>query len=81
PVKRFNQAYLDGDELAYPVKTKKPRPKPVAYVAVLAKMQDQWLMTKRPSNGMLANLWTVPLIPIADLDLDDDYQPEELVTA
>ena len=38
-------------------------------------------MTKRPSNGMLANLWTVPLIPIADLDLDDDYQPEELVTA
>ncbi|MBO9165183.1 A/G-specific adenine glycosylase [Lactiplantibacillus pentosus] len=81
PVKRFNQAYLDGDELAYPVKTKKPRPKPIAYVAVLAQMQDHWLMTQRPSNGMLANLWTVPLIPIEELDLDEDYQPADLVAA
>ncbi|ETY73006.1 A/G-specific adenine glycosylase [Lactiplantibacillus fabifermentans] len=71
PVKRFNQAYLDGKELDYPVKTKKPRPKPVAYVAVLAKMADQWLMTQRPSTGMLANLWTVPLLRLEDLPLED----------
>lgn len=81
PVKRFNQAYLDGEELAYPVKTKKPRPKPVAYVAVLAKMADQWLMVQRPSTGMLANLWTVPLIPTADLELDDDATDTDLITA
>ena len=81
PVKRFNQAYLDGEELAYPVKTKKPRPKPVVYVAVLAQMDQKWLMVQRPSTGMLANLWTVPLIPIDELDLEEDYQPEELVAA
>ncbi|RRK10719.1 A/G-specific adenine glycosylase [Lactiplantibacillus garii] len=81
PVKRFNQAYLDGDELAYPVKTKKPRPKPVAYVAVLARMGTDWLMTQRPSNGMLANLWTVPLIPVADLELADDATAADQLAA
>lgn len=81
PVKRFDQAYLDGDELAYPVKTKKPRPKPVEYVAVLTRMGEQQLMTQRPSNGMLANLWTVPLIKVADLDLAEDATPVEQLTA
>nr|WP_137644309.1 A/G-specific adenine glycosylase [Lactiplantibacillus plajomi] len=81
PVRRFNQAYLDGDELQYPVKTKKPRPKPVAYVAVLARMGEQWLMTQRPSNGMLANLWTVPLIKLDDLDLENPRDFDELRAA
>ncbi|WP_338207854.1 A/G-specific adenine glycosylase [Lactiplantibacillus paraxiangfangensis] len=81
PVKRFNQAYLDGQELDYPVKTKKPRPKPVAYVAVLAQMGDQWLMTQRPSTGMLGNLWTVPLIKVDDLDLDEDASTADLLAA
>ncbi|AVK63923.1 A/G-specific adenine glycosylase [Lactobacillus sp. CBA3606] len=81
PVKRFNQAYLDGKELDYPVKTKKPRPQPVAYVAVVVKQADQWLMTQRPSQGMLANLWTVPLIKVTDLALADAYTPADLITA
>jgi len=81
PVKQFNQAYLDGEELAYPVKTKKPRPKPVAYVAVLAQMDQKWLMVQRPSTGMLANLWTVPLIPVEELDLEEDYQQQDLIAA
>lgn len=81
PVKRFNQAYLDGQELDYPVKTKKPRPKPVAYVAVLARMDEQWLMTQRPSTGMLANLWTVPLIKVTDLDLAEDADEQTKLAA
>lgn len=81
PVKRFNQAYLDGVELDYPVKTKKPRPQPVAYVAVMAQMGNRWLMTQRPSQGMLANLWTVPLIPTAELDLADDAPTSDLLKA
>ncbi|MFC6181791.1 A/G-specific adenine glycosylase [Lactiplantibacillus daowaiensis] len=81
PVKRFNQAYLDGKELAYPVKTKKPRPVPVDYVAVMAQVDDQWLMMQRPSNGMLANLWTVPFIKVADLALDESYTDAELTAA
>jgi len=81
PVKSFNQAYLDGKELAYPVRTKKPRPQPVDYVAVVTKMGPDWLLTQRSSQGMLANLWTVPLIKLTDLDLEDEYTPTELVTA
>ncbi|MFD1421440.1 A/G-specific adenine glycosylase [Lactiplantibacillus songbeiensis] len=81
PVKDFNQAYLDGKELDYPVKTKKPRPVPVDYVAVLAQADRQWLMTQRPSNGMLANLWTVPLLKVADLDLTENYLPADLELA
>ncbi|MFB9768950.1 A/G-specific adenine glycosylase [Lactiplantibacillus modestisalitolerans] len=81
PVKAFNQAYLDGVEAQYPVKTKKPRPVPVAYVAVLATMADRWLMVQRPSTGMLANLWTVPLLAVTDLDLADDATDAELLHA
>lgn len=81
PVKAFNQAYLDGKELEYPVRTKKPRPQPIDYVAVVTKMGPDWLMTQRSSKGMLANLWTVPLIKLADLDLADDYTATELIDA
>lgn len=82
PVKAFNQAYLDGKELAYPVKTKKPRPVPVDYVAVMAKVPTgEWLMTQRPSTGMLANLWTVPLVKVDDLDLADDATEDDVLVA
>ncbi|MFC6295325.1 A/G-specific adenine glycosylase [Lactiplantibacillus daoliensis] len=81
PVKRFNQAYLDGKELDYPVRTKKPRPQPIDYVAVVTKMGPDWLMAQRSSKGMLANLWTVPLIKLSDLDLAEDYTVNELITA
>jgi len=81
PVKQFNQAYLDGDELDYPVKTKKPRPVPIEYVAVLIQAETRWLMTQRPSNGMLANLWTVPLTKVTDLDLTDPVATDELPAA
>lgn len=67
PVRQFNQAYLDGVEDQYPVKTKKPRPKPVAYLGLVMPDADQYLMEKRPSNGLLANFWTFPLVKQADV--------------
>ncbi|MFC6200517.1 A/G-specific adenine glycosylase [Lactiplantibacillus nangangensis] len=81
PVKAFNQAYLDGKELDYPVRTKKPRPQPVDYVAVVTKMGPDWLMTQRGSKGMLANLWTVPLIKLTDLDVTTDDSAADLISA
>lgn len=62
PVKQFNQAYLDGVEDQYPVKTKKPRPKEVPYFAVVIRDGERYLMEKRPSTGLLANFWTFPLV-------------------
>lgn len=62
PVRAFNQAYLDGVEDGYPVKTKKPRPKRIDYFAVVLQDVDRYLMEKRPSTGLLANFWTFPLV-------------------
>lgn len=67
PVKAFNQAYLDGVELDYPVKTKKPRPVEVAYYGLVIQQGDKTLMVKRPSDGLLANFWTYPLVAKADV--------------
>lgn len=84
PVKQFNQAYLDGVEDQYPVKTKKPRPVVVAYFALVIQQSDSFLMTKRPSNGLLANFWTFPLIARDDLlaisDTPELLTDEELLT-
>lgn len=84
PVKQFNQAYLDGVEEKYPVKTKKPRPKKIDYFALVIQNGNQFLLEKRPSNGLLANFWTFPLIQkntvleSADLDLNNNYSDIEL---
>ncbi|MFD1318083.1 A/G-specific adenine glycosylase [Loigolactobacillus zhaoyuanensis] len=67
PVRDFNQAYLDGKELDYPVKSKKPRPIAMDYFALVIKTPTGYLFEQRPSNGMLAELWTVPLIKWSEL--------------
>ncbi len=67
PVRDFNQAYLDGKELDYPVKSKKPRPVPVNYFALVIKTPTGYLFEQRPRTGMLGELWTVPLLKWSDL--------------
>lgn len=78
PVKAFNQAYLDGVELDYPVKTKKPRPVEVAYYGLAIQQSDRTLMVKRPSEGLLANFWTYPLIAKADVVALSDADPADV---
>ncbi|MFC6254633.1 A/G-specific adenine glycosylase [Secundilactobacillus hailunensis] len=78
PVKKFDQAYLDGVEEQYPVKSKKPRPVKVAYYGLVIRHGDQFLMQKRPSDGLLANFWTFPLI--AEDDVLALSETPELVT-
>ncbi|PWG00135.1 A/G-specific adenine glycosylase [Levilactobacillus bambusae] len=72
PVKAFDQAYLDGKELDFPVKSKKPKPVDVPYVGLIIRSERGYLMQHRGTTGMLAGFWTFPLIKIADLDLGDD---------
>ncbi|WP_288531171.1 A/G-specific adenine glycosylase [uncultured Secundilactobacillus sp.] len=67
PVKAFNQAYLDGIEDQFPVKTKKPRPVPVDLLALVIRRGDQFLLLKRPKSGLLAGFWTFPMVDVAEL--------------
>lgn len=76
PVRAFNQAFIDGKELDYPVRSVKPRPVPMAYLALVIQTPTGYLFTQRPSTGMLAELWTFPLELEADLVQDDEKQGE-----
>lgn len=67
PVKAFDQAYLDGIEMQYPVKSKKPRPVKIAYYGLVIRQGNRFLMQQRPSDGLLANFWTFPLIAEDDV--------------
>lgn len=84
PVSAYDQAFLDGVEDQYPVKTKKPRPKRIPYFGLVIQDGDRYLMEKRPSTGLLANFWTFPLIKqetlLARLDEPETVTEEQLVT-
>ncbi|MFT8470771.1 MAG: A/G-specific adenine glycosylase [Oenococcus sp.] len=67
PVKAFDQSYIDGVELNYPVKNKKPRPIEVDYFALVIRSSAGILMEKRPDSGILADFWTFPLVAKEDL--------------
>jgi len=68
PVAAFDQSYIDDVVLDYPVKSKKAKPVVKQYFALAIHSPKGWLFVKRPSTGMLADLWMFPLINQADLD-------------
>lgn len=67
PVRAFDASYRTDQVLAYPVKTKKPRPKLVPYYGLLVTSPAGDLLVQRSAQQMLAGYWTYPLIPKADL--------------
>lgn len=68
PVRDFDASYRDGVVSAYPVKTKKPRPVLHRYFALVIRSEKGYLLEKRPSTGLLADLWMFPLVDMADLE-------------
>lgn len=81
PVKAFNQAYLDGVEDQYPVKTKNKRPVPVAYYGLLITSNNGFLFEKRPTHGILSNFWMFPLVKVADLKVTKDADEGQQLNA
>lgn len=75
PVKDFNQAFLDGIEDQYPVKTKKKRPVVHHYFGLVIRSDNGYLFEKRPSSGILANFWMFPLVDGQNLT-DDQTIPK-----
>ncbi len=70
PVAAFDESLATGRVLDFPVKTKKKRPVPVPYYALVLHSPAGYLLVSRPSTGMLANLWMFPLIARAELEED-----------
>ncbi|PLS05859.1 A/G-specific adenine glycosylase [Neobacillus cucumis] len=65
PVREHCQAFFEGVHEELPVKTKKKKTRDVQLAAtVLTNSAGKLLIHKRPSNGLLANLWEFPNVEI-----------------
>lgn len=62
PVRTLCQAYQTKAVDHYPVKTKKPNKIIEQYYVLLIYKEDQLGFIKRPKEGLLANLWGLPMI-------------------
>ena len=71
PLLNYCAAAASGKQLNYPVKTKKIRQKDLYFTAfALENSLGEYYLEKRPSKGLLADMWTFPLteLPAADFE-------------
>ena len=62
PVKALCKAYQTGTVSEYPVKEKKVKKVEENYYGIIIEKDHKIGMIKRPEEGLLANLWSVPLL-------------------
>ncbi|KIL47250.1 A/G-specific adenine glycosylase [Jeotgalibacillus soli] len=63
PVNEHCLAFAEGVQSELPVKTRKKSTKVIDLLTVMVQNQEgQWLVTQRPSEGLLANLWQFPSV-------------------
>lgn len=74
PVQVHCAAFHEGRQEEFPVRTKK-KPGKVLSMASFAIQNEkgEWLLRKRPSKGLLANLWEFPMVELLSND-----EPEEV---
>lgn len=60
PLQPSCAAHAGGDEWAFPLKQGHPRVSDVLRFNLLIRMEDRLLIQKRPSHGLLAQLWEFP---------------------
>lgn len=79
PIQQFCQAYREGHQIDFPVKSKKQKPKDVYYVAGIIENKEQEIfLQQRPEIGLLANMWLFPLEEISSVrfsELQEQYDP------
>ena len=75
PVRDYCIAFYEGDMDKLPVKTKKTKTKKVHYkVYVAINSNHDYLLEKRPSEGLLADMWQFPMIEIKhDLNSEEQF--------
>lgn len=72
PVQEHCQAFAEGIQQDLPIKKKAKKQKRLPYIALLIKNNsDQYVIEKRADQGLLANLWQFPMVPMNEVDLDN----------
>ena len=70
PVSEFCTAFAEGDMERLPIKSKKTKMKKLQYDVFVAVNGDgEYLIEKRPSEGLLANMWQFPMIEVKKEEL------------
>ncbi|WP_137665563.1 A/G-specific adenine glycosylase [Enterococcus hulanensis] len=81
PIQNYCQAYRKNRQTAFPIKSKKQKPKDVYYVAgIIENRQQEIFLQQRPETGLLANMWLFPLEEISPSrfkELQEQYDPND----
>lgn len=71
PVQEHCQAFALGVEEHLPIKSKAKKNKVMPYLAlILRNEKGEIAIEQRPENGLLANLWQFPMVPIHEMDFE-----------
>ncbi|WP_077324570.1 A/G-specific adenine glycosylase [Virgibacillus siamensis] len=71
PVQEHCKAFAEGIEEDLPVKSKAKKQKKIPYVVLLIRNKhNQYVIEKRPDEGLLANLYQFPMVPAAEIGMD-----------
>ncbi|MDO5302114.1 MAG: A/G-specific adenine glycosylase [Tissierellia bacterium] len=86
PVRGDCRALEEGRVLDFPVKSTKKPPKREKYTVLVVEMDGDFLLQQRPDQGLLASLYTFPMVPghlaeedVLKLALEEDFIVEELL--
>ncbi|WP_084103132.1 A/G-specific adenine glycosylase [Pontibacillus yanchengensis] len=72
PVQSHCRAFEEGKETLLPIKSSKKKQKRLPYLTLLIRNEaGQVLIQKRPDQGLLANLWEFPMVPLQDVDKEN----------
>jgi len=64
------RAFSEGIEEWLPVKSKAKKQKRIPYISLLIQdKQGHVVIEKRPNEGLLANLWQFPMVPIKEIEI------------
>lgn len=75
PVREHCLAYEYGNQTDLPIKSKKKKQKTTEfYGLVIQNDQGEFLIQKRPEEGLLANLWEFPLMPREEPSIVDWFK-------
>ncbi|RKQ31405.1 A/G-specific adenine glycosylase [Oceanobacillus halophilus] len=71
PVQEYCRAFAEGVQEDLPIKTKAKKQKKKSYAVLMIKDEaGRYIIEKRPDNGLLANLWQFPMIPLDEVTVD-----------
>lgn len=82
PMQEVCMAYEEKVQVEYPVKSSKSKAEPEFYKALVIKKENEIYLEKRPEEGLLANLWGLPLVTeeiwqkINEANLDFEVLPQ-----